>query len=114
MLVNDRTTQKRTIKSHIENNGWKVFQIDNYEWWENEVWKIESVWTPIGKKAFIIFENDPMDYDDEVLEAWAVIASPIRPTNRSGESSDFQMSLNNKWEKELPKLIDYLSIIRNG
>lgn len=105
-------TQKRTIHTEIEKNGWKIVEVDRYEWWENEVWKVESVWSPIGKQAFIVFLVDPMNHNDK-SDVWAVSASIERPTTRFGKSDDFLLVLNTKWEKELPEFIKYLSEIRN-
>ncbi len=113
MLKKDKLTQKIKIKSKIEENGWKIYQLDNSEWWENEVWEMESTWSPLGKRAFVVFENDPMSYDDKILEPWAVTTSPKRLKHRNGESGDFQISLTSNWQKDLPKLIEYLSTLRN-
>lgn len=105
-------TQKRRIQTEIENNGWKIVEIDDFEWWENEVWEIESKWSPIGAKAFITFVVDPQIIVDKNA-VWAVLASLIRPTHWQDESTDFTLVFNNKWKDNLPALIEFLSKIRN-
>lgn len=106
-------TQKREIQSEIERSGWKIVSVDDYEWWENEVWEIESIWSPIGKKAFIVFVVDPQILTDKSA-VWAVLVSSKCPSNWSGESTDFTLVLNNKWKDNLPNLIKFLTKIRNN
>lgn len=106
-----RETQKKEIKSLIEENGWKIRDIDKYEWWENEVWEIESIWTPIGTKAFIVFVVDPQIITDKSA-VWAVLTSLKRPLGWQGESGDFTLVFNNKWKDNLLEFVKYLSEIR--
>lgn len=105
-------TQKREIQAEIEKNGWKIVNVDDYEWWENEVWEIASDWSPVGAKAFITFVVDPQIIVDKNA-VWAVLASLIRPADWQGESTDFTLVFNNKWKDNLPALIEFLSKIRN-
>ncbi len=105
-------TQKRTIQAKIEKNGWKIVKIDEYEWWENKVWEINSTWSPIGAKAFITYVVDPQIIVDKNA-VWAVLASLMRPPHWQGESTDFTLVFNNKWNDNLPELIEFLSKIRN-
>jgi len=105
-------TQKSEIQSTIEKSGWRIVNIDNYEWWENEVWEIESIWSPVGKKAFLVFVVDPQILIDKNA-VWAVLASIKRPTGWQGETTDFTLVFNNKWKDNLPELIEFLSRIRN-
>ncbi len=82
------------------------------EWWENEVWKIESVWSPIGKQAIIVFLVDEMNHKDK-SDIWAVSASTERPIYGKKTELQYLLTLNNKWEKHLPDFIKHLSEIRN-
>ena len=107
-----KETQKREIKSQIEKNGWRIINIDDYEWWENEVWEIESVWSPIGAKAFVSFVVDPQIMRDKNAVIF-VMASPARPTFWSGDRSSFQVYFNNKWKQNLSEFINFLAKIRN-
>jgi hypothetical protein len=111
-MSNSKETQKREIQSQIEKNGWKIIDIDEYEWWENEVWEIESIWSPIGAKAFVVFVVDPQILIDKSA-VWAVLASPKRPLNWQGESTDFTLVFNSKWRDNLPEVINYLLELRN-
>lgn len=105
-------TQKRTIQAEIEKNGWKIIKVDDFEWWENEVWKIESLWSPIGKQVIIVFLVDEMNYKDK-SDVWAVSASTERPIYGKKPEHQYLLTLNNKWEKQLPDFIKHLSEIRN-
>lgn len=69
------------------------------------MWLLESIWSPIGKMAFVtfMFEPENMEY------VWEIMVSKEKPVNRFG---NFTLSLKG-WEKELPEFIKYLSEIRN-
>jgi hypothetical protein len=113
MLVREKTTQKETIRKEIEANGWEIFAVTTDDWRENEVWRLESVRTPVGFEAFLIFENDPLSYDEKISEPWAVRIVAARPTANPGKTGDFLLSLKNKWQENLLGLIEYLVKLRN-
>jgi hypothetical protein len=106
------TTQKRKISSQIEKEGWQIINIDDYEWWEHEVWEIESRWSPIGKRAFITFIVDPQILRDKNAVI-SVTVSAKRTTSWSGNEDSFDLYFNNKWEEGLIEFIKFLSKIRN-
>ena len=99
--------QKQTIREKILENGWNITELENVEldWWASEMWRIESVWSPIGATAFVTFLLEPenMEY------VWAIMASEKKPVNRFG---NFTLSLKG-WESDLSAFTNFLSDIRN-
>ncbi len=99
--------QRQTIREKVIENGWKITELEKYEleWWASEMWQLESIWSPIGKTAFVTFLLEPenMEY------VWDIMASEAKPVSRFG---NFTLSLK-KWEKELPAFMKFLSDIRN-
>lgn len=99
--------QKQKIREKLIENGWKIIELEKYEldWWASEMWRLESVWSPIGKIAFVTFLLDPenMEY------VWDIMASEEKPVSRFGNST---LSLK-RWEKELPEFMKFLDDIRN-
>ncbi len=99
--------QRQTIREKIIENGWKITELEKYEldWWASEIWRLESVWSPIGKTAFVTFLLEPenMEY------VWDIMASREKPVSRFG---NFTLSLK-RWGKELPEFMKFLSDIRN-
>lgn len=99
--------QRQTIREKLIENGWQITELEGGEldWWANEMWRIESVWSPIGATAFVTFMLEP-EYAEEV---WEITVSAEKPVNRNG---NFGISLKG-WEKELPEFMKYLTEIRN-
>jgi hypothetical protein len=102
--------QRQTIREKLIENGWKITELEKVEldWWANEMWLLESVWSPIGKTGFITFMLEPenMEY------VWQIMASKEKLIDRFGDGNSFSLSLK-RWEKELPKFMDFLADIRN-
>lgn len=69
------------------------------------MWRLESIWSPIGETAFGTFLLEP----ENVKYVWEIMVSKKQPNNCFG---NFTLSLKG-WAKELPKLMAFLSDIRN-
>ena len=99
--------QRQIIREKLIENGWTITELEKVEldWWANEMWQLESIWSPIGKTAFVTFLLEPenMEY------VWEIMASEEKPVNRFG---NFTLPLKG-WEKELTEFIKYLSEIRS-
>lgn len=99
--------QRQTIREKIIENGWKINEIEKVEldWWADEMWMIESVWSPTGETAFVTFLLEP----ENTEYVWEIMVSKEKPENRFG---NFTLSLKG-WEEELPTFMTFLSEIRN-
>lgn len=93
---------------------------ENLEWWAHEMWLLESVWSPVGSRAYVTFlvapdaPISPYDKTRRKIEAiWAVMTSPNKPRGRLFVENQFTLSLGQGWEKELPAFFEHLSKIRN-
>ena len=102
--------QKQTIFSKLVEDGWKITGIEKYnlDWWANEMWLLESVWSPIGQTAFVTFMLEP----ENMQYVWEIVASEKKPSGRIGNEKSFSLSIKG-WEKKLPEFIKFLSDIRN-
>jgi hypothetical protein len=109
-------TQKREIQATLESQGWKIAESAiQPEWWADEMWEIESTWTPVGVKAFITFLVDPQAqiYRRRKGEhVWAAMASREKPPFYLPQDS-FELSLGSGWLERLPTLLEYLSALRS-
>ena len=107
--------QREKILNELSSYGWNAVQLEDYEleWWTDEIWMLESTWSPKRAKAYVSFLVDPMIQHSKTRKkgesVWAVMASPF---NKSKEDS-FEISLNQGWEKRLPDFIEHLDKIRN-
>lgn len=114
-------TQRTELLNQLPEHGWRVAGVEeNLEWWANEMWLLESVWSPVGNRAYITFLVAPdapiLPYDKTRRKSetvWAVMASPTKPSGRLSAENQFTLSLGQGWEKELPAFFEHLSILRN-
>ena len=101
--------------NQLPEHGWRVAEVgEELEWWADEMWVLESVWTPAGGRAYVTFMVDPQfDGVRKKGEAvWAVMASPGRPDSRLNVEGEFTLSLGRGWKRRLPEFFEHLSALR--
>lgn len=104
--------QRQTIREKLIENGWKITELERGEldWWANEMWLIESVWSPIGKTAYITFMLEPMD----AKEVWDIVASNEKLENRNDSANSFYLNIKSSgWKKKLSEFMKSISELRN-
>jgi hypothetical protein len=54
-------TQQRQLEELVVRDGWTIVarELSSAEWWLDEVWILESTWTPAGVRVFLSFLVDP-------------------------------------------------------
>ena len=87
---------------------------DNLEWWADEMWLLESVWSPVGSCAYLTFLVDPQASNSRKKGAsvWAVKASLGKPTTWLSEG-DCTLSLGQGWKEEMSEFFAYLAMLRS-
>lgn len=80
------------------------------DWWADEIWTIDSVWTPQGVRGYLTFLVDPID----TSEVWALSATPSRPKDRGEAESGHLIRLRHVWQKELDAWLDGLKDLRSA
>lgn len=108
-------TQRAELLKLLPEHGWRVALIeDNLEWWADEMWHLESVWSPVGSRAYITFLVDPMfeGHRRKGEGVWGVMASPYKPVNSSRGSCESVMSLGSGWKNDLPGLLGFMQTLR--
>ena len=54
-------SQQRQIEELLAGEGWRVAErASQPDWWLDEVWIIESEWSPVGDRAYVSFLVHPM------------------------------------------------------
>jgi hypothetical protein len=104
--------QRQTIREKVVENGWQIIELEKaeFDWWANEIWRLESLWSPIGETAFIAFLLEP-EYAKEV---WEITVSKDKPGFRGENSNSFSLNIKSSgWEKDLPEFMKFLSGLRN-
>lgn len=109
-------TQRNELLKKLSEHGWRVAKEEaNLQWWADEIWQLESTWSPVGGSAFVSFLVDPMFVGNRKKgeAVWAVLASSDVPSDRLATPNSFTLSLGNKWRDNLPDLLNFLSAIRS-
>ena len=109
-------TQRTELLNLLPAHGWRLAGLEeNLEWWADEMWRLESVWSPVGTGAYITFLVDPMfDGNRRKGEAvWAAGASRAKPLSRRQAEEEFTLTLGQGWKNRLPDLFDHLSSLRS-
>jgi hypothetical protein len=106
-----RDWQQRVLTDQLVKNGWEIVhrQREELEWWADEIWTVESLWSPHGLRVYLTFLVDPQPPSDIV---WAVGASLEPPTSRiqAGEHGIVSRSF---WPQEMPLFVAKLSKLRS-
>ena len=94
----------------LPEHGWRVVSRtrEMLAWWADEVWTLESVWTPMGVQIFLTFLVDPMA-DNTV---WALAASDRMMANHLAAPFGCTIPLRHVWARRLPAWLDALDKLR--
>src|SRR5262245_27597459 len=82
--------QRNKLFEVLPRYGWEVRNVEDHlrdssspDWFIDELWGVESVWTPKGMKLWITFEVDPqapnLNERKKGESVWAVRANPRKP-----------------------------------
>ncbi len=108
-------TQAKILEEKITDSGWQiVHKFEMPEWWADEIWQLESIWSPIGHSAWITFLVDP---ENDIARrkgqhVWAVGVSAQKPGDRVSTRFEDTMALNTGWRKDLGNFINKLNNLR--
>lgn len=107
--------QKRRLTHALEENGWTIVarEIENLDWWADEQWTIESLWSPSGFRLYLTFLVDPSSGSQRAKghDVWALTASRRPLTNRVDDAITIRWK--QPWGQELPSFVAHLSDLRN-
>ena len=107
--------QRQELLNQLAGHGWRVAsQEEELEWWADEMWRIESLWSPVGSLAYVTFLVDPQSHHERKRgeDVWAVMASIARPVSRLNVEGEFTVSLGRGWKRELPAFFEHLAFLR--
>ncbi len=108
-------TQRTELLDRLPEHGWRVAgEEENLEWWADEMWMLESVWSPVGSRAYLTLLVDPMVGPNRRKgeAVWAVMASLTKPASRLSAEGEFTLSLGPGWKERLPEFFEHLSALR--
>ena len=106
------SSQQELLAEALLTDGWKIVdrQTNLANWLYFEIWTIESVWRPVGRKAFLTFLNDPMP---GAREPNAVECSSASPDDGNGPGERIAWVGFTRWKDGVEKLIESLAQFRD-
>lgn len=113
----DMLTQRTELAARLPENGWRVLAVEEsgLEWWADEVWLLESLWSPKGVRLHLTFLVDPMADARRAKgqSVWAVGTSIERPVDRASAEGKPLLSLGRGWGSQMAEFFDGLSALRS-
>lgn len=118
------TTQREKFQELLPRHGWEVVRVDDElrgsmasDWFVDELWEVESTWSPLGLKLWMTFVVDPQTPNlperKKGQGVYAVKAARRKPTGWGIEDDEVGLYLNSGWEARLPEFFDQLSALRH-
>ena len=110
--------QKKGLLDLLAKQGWLVTEVEEgTEWWADEIWLLESSWSPVGGRAFVTFLVDPQVSNSRSRRkgeaVHAVLVSPNRPGDWRWVPDGFTLYFGPGWAERLPDFSAHLSALRN-
>ncbi|MCM3869833.1 MAG: hypothetical protein ND895_03900 [Pyrinomonadaceae bacterium] len=108
--------QRQELLIQLPEHGWRVAnQEGELEWWVDEMWQLESLWSPVGSLTYVTFLVNPISDGARKKgeDVWAVMASPVKPMSRLEVEREFTLSLGPNWKKRLPDFFAHLAALRS-
>jgi hypothetical protein len=116
--MGDMLTQRTELAAQLPENGWQVIGIEDsgLEWWADEIWLIESLWSRQGFRLYLTFLVDPMADGQRAKgqSVWAVGTSTVRPMGRGSAEGNPLLSLGHGWRSHLAEFFAGLSVLRGN
>jgi hypothetical protein len=92
-------TQQVQLEEILAQEGWRIVNREApcSDWWLDEVWTLESVWSPSGRRAYVSFLVDPQasGHRRQGEHVWAVSVGQRRATSWNDEA----VPLRPHWER---------------
>jgi hypothetical protein len=107
--------QRQELFNQVHEQGWRIVdQEQQPDWWADELWQLESLWSPVGSLACVTFLVDPMSDASRLKgeHVWAVSGSRTKPASRREAEAEFTLSLGQGWKERLPEFLNHLAALR--
>ena len=109
-------TQKRQVEAELERAGWRVAARDvptSDPWWIDELWEIESEWSPRGARAFVTFLVDPQGPVDRKAGEYVHAVAITRHRPQIEAEAGPKVFLRPRWEsRNVQELVTHIEALR--
>lgn len=103
-------SQRNELIALAAEHGWTATKTDNFDAhdWSVETWELESLWSPVGTKAYVTFPIDEHIYRER--KPWAIMVTAEPPV--SAPAADYFQTSLIQWKNETGKFISFLDRVR--
>jgi hypothetical protein len=109
-------TYEQKMYDYLEVEGWQISNIDksDLEWWADEIWELESTWSPQGVKSFLTFLVDPQHdgVREKGQEVWGIGCSSAYPNSRNDAESGGTIGFGKSFKKDISSFLMKLDALR--
>jgi hypothetical protein len=115
--------QRTELLNQLSKQGWDVTNVEDtdsewpkLEWWADELWILQSIWSPQDCRIYLTFLIDPQTpvHGRKKGEGvWAVKASLKRPRQWMWEEGEVYLTLGQGWQQMLPGFLEDVAALRN-
>ena len=109
--------------NQLSKQGWNVTYVEDadsewpkLEWWADELWILQSNWSPQDCRIYITFLVDPQTpvHGRKKGEGvWAVKASLNRPRQWMWDEGEVYLTFGGGWQQMLPGFLEDVTALRN-
>ena len=108
MTIDLISAQRAEIAAALPDSGWRLAERQQpaEHWWIDELWTLEAVWRPQGRRAYLIFLVDPQWEGPRRFGegVWAVACSKTLPGDRTSADSCDAVAIRPRWERDRESL----------
>jgi hypothetical protein len=80
-------SQASVLEQSTAESGWRIVsKQERPEWCADEIWELESIWSPLGRTVWITFLVDPQIEQTSRKKGQAVWAAAISSVSQSLET----------------------------
>ncbi|HEV2801842.1 MAG TPA: hypothetical protein VGW12_15305 [Pyrinomonadaceae bacterium] len=115
--------QRTELLNPLPKQGWNVVNVADadsewpkLEWWADEIWILQSFWSPQDCRVYLTFLVDPqwpIQGRQKGEGVWAVKASLKRPRQWMWEEGEVYLTLGQGWQQMLPGFFEDVAALRN-
>ena len=103
------------LLKNLERNGWTVTRREgeqDWQAWFDEIWVLESRWSPHGFTLFLTFLVDPQPGNPNPF--WLIGTSSKLPKNSSEANGEPSLMVTPNWINDLPQIVAGLNELRRA
>ena len=113
-MWNEMDSKSQQLEAALARKGWSIIErrTDGLDWWADEVWVVQSDWSPRGVCAFVTFLVDPQ-WEGPRPKGHGLYAVSVSPAPLSDRlNADAPRIALKRWASQLPGFVAAMETLR--